>query len=711
MKAAEAGNREALETWLRDRPREVAVAVALRAALRIMPMIVRFAPRANSPEHFEDIVASVFRGFAIARVALVHPSFVPVLHTAAAAAGAAVRFSANTVGVFTHINGPNPGRAAAEAVAAENWTLRAFGSHSHAEAINATTEALLASARPEFTSGDAFAEIESDFRNAEEHESQSLLARPLWSGEPPDWAIKAWNGLVERLHEGQNWQVWIDWYEARLKGVEGPEVAEHAYARVPVEVWEQGTGVANAWIAEQLTTEHQPRRSDPALLVFFSYAWQPVPAQHKAQIALFDRLVPLVNQKPPRYADLPRIELWRDQQRLEHSHGAEAQIAIECDRAFLMLALVSRKYPTSGGCMGEFDRFVDADGGNRSSKQAIVVAVDCGRQDVDRRFSHGLRLWMTDEEGRTLVEAINSREPAKDAFARKVAEQIWRAAERHIAGDDAAGPQKLASPKAKRSRKARRSVEDKLASVTYLPATHELRVNVAGRIGVDDSAPLTRDASRADREAREDQAEACRRIAEAVADSVEQGHADKFCDEYLVDRLRRYADCVPTPNNTGNIVLANFWADGLRAELAENGASWPKRVTREVRGVVDCLDKLNPKYPVAEAAEGFVEEARTMPPVAETELAAIPEALGAKPTSDAFEPEIAEALSQSLAARPVDESAPRGAREYQILTMLNRLVRALDVGAKLNGTISLARQILLPLIENFLDKWMPHWPF
>ena len=97
--------------------------------------------------------------------------------------------------------------------------------------------------------------------------------------------------------------------------------------------------------------------------------------------------------------------------------------------------MVSRKYPDSAGCMTEFDRFVDAKGDNRPGKAAIIVAVNCKRDQVDRRFSNGLRLWM-DDDGRTLIEGMRRGEAAKDRFACAVASEIWLAARRYL-GDGA----------------------------------------------------------------------------------------------------------------------------------------------------------------------------------------------------------------------------------------------------------------------------------
>ena len=592
--------------------------------------------------------------------------------------------------------------------------------------------------------------IQIDAGAAEQTDLPGFIPGGLWRDEPPNWAQSEWVTMQSALPKNENWGVWTIWYEDRLDGRDYDEARELVYATVPDSEWKQGSKAANAWIRARLNELHpqpfankampaaptpepprpSPQRAPtivkpsppllpmpPALWVLFSYAWQPIDAQHRAQLDLYARLTHLINQKPPEFGSLPKIELWRDVERLENSHGAEAQIAAACDRAFLLLALMSRKYPTSEGCMQEFDKFVDAKGDNCPGKQAIVVAVNCRRNEIAARFSQGLRLWLLDDEENTLVEAIARKEPAKDAFAHRIAEQIWRAAARHLGGELTNATPKLSAPKSKTGGKRKAPARERLQTFTYVPAWNELRVNESGRIGANPDAPHVNDTSAPAEKARESHEEVCRKLAEAAADSLEQGHFGVFRDDYLVVRLRKYADCVPTHNNVGNMVLANVWADHIRDDLNDHRDKWPKRCVKEVESVLAQHDKLNPAFPAAAAATAFAADAQSLPPVPEDPLADIPEAINQKPASDAFVPEVAEALSQSLApiASPepatLQSEAQRGPREYEILTTLNRLVRILDVGAKMNGTISLARQVLMPLIEKFLDSWMPHWPF
>ena len=70
---------------------------------------------------------------------------------------------------------------------------------------------------------------------------------PLWPDGAPRWAIEAWRTLKSALLAAdQGWEVWTDWYEARLAGdaARSPnEALEVARATIPDEIWKQGPAV------------------------------------------------------------------------------------------------------------------------------------------------------------------------------------------------------------------------------------------------------------------------------------------------------------------------------------------------------------------------------------------------------------------------------------------------------------------------------------
>ena len=71
------------------------------------------------------------------------------------------------------------------------------------------------------------------FQGPEEDESEEVVAphiegfwnavaglseKALWLGGTPVWASRRWTDFRDRLPDAEGWQVWIDWYEARLAG-------------------------------------------------------------------------------------------------------------------------------------------------------------------------------------------------------------------------------------------------------------------------------------------------------------------------------------------------------------------------------------------------------------------------------------------------------------------------------------------------------------
>ena len=57
--------------------------------------------------------------------------------------------------------------------------------------------------------------------------------QPLWSMGIPNWAKVAWSTLKSALPTNEDWEVWIDWYEERLRGGSRSKDYELIFASVP----------------------------------------------------------------------------------------------------------------------------------------------------------------------------------------------------------------------------------------------------------------------------------------------------------------------------------------------------------------------------------------------------------------------------------------------------------------------------------------------
>ena len=80
----------------------------------------------------------------------------------------------------------------------------------------------------------------------------------------PGWAAVTWRRLREALPKDQDWDVWFDWYEARLKGKPFSEEIELVYATAWQEKWVDGPAATNAWIKAELARLREGRALDDA---------------------------------------------------------------------------------------------------------------------------------------------------------------------------------------------------------------------------------------------------------------------------------------------------------------------------------------------------------------------------------------------------------------------------------------------------------------
>ena len=87
-----------------------------------------------------------------------------------------------------------------------------------------------------------------------------LGEQKLWLGNTPVWASNRWNDFKDKLPESEGWQVWVDWYEARLAGRQLDLELTTDLLKISDEDWIRGPKHANAVIAKLIES-----RSDPIL--------------------------------------------------------------------------------------------------------------------------------------------------------------------------------------------------------------------------------------------------------------------------------------------------------------------------------------------------------------------------------------------------------------------------------------------------------------
>jgi hypothetical protein len=182
-------NLEQTRAWFEGQTREVCIALAVRAALRVLPQIeaVPFSPS------FETHVAfPVLRTCFVAWVIAEYPTRRGDLRSAAVAASTAAHI---TLGYTTsYANRVAHSAAALEAAAA---TVVAADAATAITAAATARAAATASARAATASARAAIAARADAVEIEQgHSVTKIVAAPLWPGEMPQPIIEAW----DRLH-------------------------------------------------------------------------------------------------------------------------------------------------------------------------------------------------------------------------------------------------------------------------------------------------------------------------------------------------------------------------------------------------------------------------------------------------------------------------------------------------------------------------------
>ena len=282
---------KSLEKWLLKQPREAAITIAARAALRVTPFV--------GEASVGELTGATFRATALARAAGKYPARANELRVVARAADSAVVAAATVaaahaadsadpfpafdvaraVGVTRAAAAAAHAAASADPVAAHAAASVAHAAASHPFGALASAAHAAASAHPVaatlatavlgvaavpvvaaavaahfFNPNEAalWAEVRADAGGVSRDRAAALADRPLWSLGPPDWAANHWAKLQAALPKGQDWDVWIDWYEERLRGESRGESYDLVFATVPQEEWDKGPAAANGWIKAHL---------------------------------------------------------------------------------------------------------------------------------------------------------------------------------------------------------------------------------------------------------------------------------------------------------------------------------------------------------------------------------------------------------------------------------------------------------------------------
>jgi hypothetical protein len=245
---------EDIEARLSALPSEASIAIAARAALRVI--VFHYRPGAESKEKLSEVVLVTFRAAALpSAVSTFSLKDVEVLEAAKHAAS-----PASHLRLVPSLSEADTVTIDAVSRAAQFASATIIAENPIGEAANAVSAANTAAKQSEATSFATATAFLDDIQQVEEGlPAENLAALPLWPrGEMIDDVMKSWEGLKSLLFSiNEDWEVWTEWYEARLFGrPPAEETLEVARVTLPNAMWQQSPNLVNAEI-KLLTELHE----------------------------------------------------------------------------------------------------------------------------------------------------------------------------------------------------------------------------------------------------------------------------------------------------------------------------------------------------------------------------------------------------------------------------------------------------------------------
>ena len=263
-------DRKQFEAWLKTQPRALCVAIAARAALRVLPILELEFEGRRRPEFLahEFVLPMIF----VSMLPLVVAKYPARVNELGAAFATAREAAAGAGRGLVRAGGPAAGAASsassASAVAAASAADQSIADDEVPRAAGSACTWAFAAARALAIGDEEYSRfVVASFKDAEwisnSATTQNLAIRPLWPGVAPAWATYHWCLLQERLLalKDENWNVWTRWYEAVLHGQPAPGGEELDIYRVTLrdpdpalndpDGWSKGPAHVNALIRKK----------------------------------------------------------------------------------------------------------------------------------------------------------------------------------------------------------------------------------------------------------------------------------------------------------------------------------------------------------------------------------------------------------------------------------------------------------------------------
>ncbi|MCC5966022.1 MAG: hypothetical protein JJU24_07780 [Natronohydrobacter sp.] len=251
---------DSLKAWLealpqdteaeRDEARRWAVAIAHRAAMRVLPWFWEWSLGENA------------RKRALTALPILQPSLIAAitvvcstLEIKAAAKAAAFR---NARAADTALDAPNAAAATGAADAA--FGVRAAAALDNTYVARSAANAAARAAATAHAAGAIWELIRRDC--AVLINGAALERRPLWDGDNPFASL--WAEIRPRiLAQSDGWRFWVDWYDNALHGRPQDYDLLTKIALIDPKDWDEGADHVNALIAN-IIRDHEPAQKNPS---------------------------------------------------------------------------------------------------------------------------------------------------------------------------------------------------------------------------------------------------------------------------------------------------------------------------------------------------------------------------------------------------------------------------------------------------------------